>query len=701
MKIWIAALFLCNSGFWSCKSQSYSELEEARRNGELRKACSKHGHPVQPERRINSTTRLIELRKIMESELILATTAVQAYLITSSDEHQSIDVDEYDKRWQYISGFSGSYANIIVTQRKAALWTDGRFHLQADEQIDCNWLLFREGHRHIPTMSEWLKNEFPNATRLGLDPKLVSQHMWNYLGDELKETKIELVALNVSLIDLIWPDKERGKRRYKEVFLLDEEYTGKNYVKKINETRTQLVNHGADAMVVTALDEIAWLLNIRGRDVPNSPYVRSYVILDMEHIYLYVNETQIPQAVRSELHYDSRIYRSDTVILKDYEQIWSDLGTLSQRYKKILIPAHCVYSHGASHAIYQHIFEDRRMLRQSPIIYLKAVKNEVEIKWMLQTNIIDAAAVCDCFAYIAKKIKRGGRLLESQLVTYLNQDRYKQNHSLGNSFTTRVGFASNGAFPKYETTTNTDTQIFKNSTLVLDSGGQYYGGTTEVTRTLHFGEPTDEMKEAYTRVLIGLIQLSTLTFPSNMKMAVADAMARASLWEVGLDYLHETGHGVGSFLGVQESPIKVHFNSEVSAQQTFKPGYFLSIGPGYYRDGVFGIRLENMLQVIEKPWLERTTYSYYGFKTITFVPFEPNLIKFSLLSAQQKKWLNNYNEQIRHLVGEELKKRTRMEGFYWMMDKTQYIPENHSNIIISKPYLIILLNVLSIILIYF
>uniref|UniRef100_A0A6P7GWA3 Xaa-Pro aminopeptidase ApepP-like n=1 Tax=Diabrotica virgifera virgifera TaxID=50390 RepID=A0A6P7GWA3_DIAVI len=636
---------------------TFSQLEEDRRNGELRKACAKHGHAVQPARRLNSTERLIKLREAMVSEVKLETSAIQAYFITSSDEHQSTEVADYDKLWSYISGFTGSYTNIIVTANKAALWTDGRFHLQADEQIDCNWLLFREGHRDIPTMAEWIMKQFPHGSRLGLNPKLVSHHMWNQLEHELKGSRIQLVALNVSLVDIIWPKNERPEKINKEAFFLEEEYTG------TKPTAT----------------------------LPNQKMVTLRRSLNIFRNQLVPSDSEDPPALPQP---------KVVTTLKEYDDIWSDLGTLSQRYHKVLIPSHCVYSAGASHAIYEHIFENRRMLKQSPIIYLKAVKNEVEIKWMHYTSIRDAAAVCDCFAYIKKKMGRHEKIMESDLVQYLNEYRYEQNHSLGNSFRTRVAFASNAAFPSYETTDNTNTQIFNNSTVVLDSGGQYYGGTTEVTRTLHFGEPTDQMQDAYTRVLIGLMQLSTLTFPSNMKMAVADAMARASLWEAGLDYLHETGHGIGSFLGVHESPIKVHFNSEVSAQQVFKPGYFLSNAPGYYKEGVFGVRLGNVLQVVEKPWLRHSTQSYYGFRTITYVPFEPNLIKRHLLSIHQIKWLNQYNEQVRHLVGEELKKQNRMDGFYWMMEKTQYIPENHSTYLHSTPYLI-LLNIVFVIKYYF
>ncbi|KAJ8963735.1 hypothetical protein NQ314_005414 [Rhamnusium bicolor] len=547
----------------------------------------------------------------MISETDLGTHAIQAYLVTSGDEHQSTEVEAYEKRRQYISGFSGSYGDALITLSKAALWTDGRYHLQADEQIDCNWLLFREGHRHVPKMSQWLKEHLPKGGRIGLNPKLVSEYKWNKLKSELKGSSLELVALNVSLIDFIWPNNERSKRQNKASFVVGIEYTGKSYTTKINETRTEMVKLGADAMVVTSLDEIAWLLNIRGRDVPFSPFLRSYVILDMRNIFLYVNISQLNDQTKEYLHSGSTIVEKDSVI------------------------------EGASHAIYEHIFADRRLPRQSPIIYLKAVKNSVEIKGMQDANIRDAAAIAS-----------GEVLTEQDLVQYLDEYRYEQYTSFGNR------------------------------------------GTTVVTRTVHFGDPTDDMREAYTRVLIGMIELSTLTFPSNMKMAVADALARASLWEIGLDFEQETGHGVGAFLGTHESPIMVHFDSEISRQQTFKPGYFLSNAPGFYREGDFGVRLENMLEVVEKAWLKHTSgHTFLGFRTVTFVPFEPKLTKLSLLSTQQRRWLNKYNEDVRQLVGSELKKQNRMNGFYWMMEKTKYIPEyGHSNIFASNPLLLILSN---------
>ncbi|KAL1490820.1 hypothetical protein ABEB36_013449 [Hypothenemus hampei] len=670
-------VFLLFSG---CVFVSFAYDEELIAKGELRKACSKHGNAIPPARRINSTLRLIELRQLMDSEVRLGTHPVDAYLVTSSDEHQSVEVDEYDRRREYISGFSGSYGDAIITRDKAVLWTDGRYHLQADEQIDCNWLLMREGHKNIPTRSQWLKEQFPNGTRLGVNPKLISEYMWKGIKHELAGAKIHLIALNVSLIDEIWPKEQRPRKRTKDAFILDIKYAGKNYTSKLEEVRMLVQQAGADAMVVTSLDEIAWLLNIRGRDIPYSPFLRSYLILDMDNVFLYVNPKQLQQNdVLRYLHAQSGLRHYDTVQIRNYSEIWADLRTKSQLYNKILIPAHCVYSEGASHAIYEHIFPDKRLPYQSPIIYLKSVKNQMEIEGMKRAHVKDGAAMCDFLAYIETQMAKGRIFTEVDLANILDDFRYEQLESLGNSFRTIVGFAGNGAQPHYTPTKNTNAVIFDNATVVIESGAQYYEGTTSVTRSVHYGEPDVLMKEAYTRVLLGQIVFSTLTFPNNMKIAEADILARSSLWEIGLDYLHESGHGVGSFSGVKESPIAIQYDLEVSTKQTFKAGYFFTIEPGYYKEGYFGVRLQNIFEVVEKPWLAHTSgHKYLGFKTLTLVPYQQKLMAMELLSTPQRKWLNRYNEEIRQEVGAELKRQGKMDGFYWMMENTKYIPENKS-----------------------
>ncbi|RZB41166.1 xaa-Pro aminopeptidase 1-like, partial [Asbolus verrucosus] len=447
-------------------------------------------------------------------------------------------------------------------------------------------------------------------------------------------------------------------------------------------------------MVVTALDEIAWLLNIRSRDIPYSPFVRSYLIVDMFGVMFYVNESQLRKNHIKKHFEQTRGHTRNTVKIKDYNAICNDLKTFSQVYKKILIPSHYVYSLGASRYISNCTNHEKKMLHhQSPIIEMKAKKNPTEIEGMYNAHIRDAAAMCEFFSYFESRVNAGDHFTELDIVKKLNEFRFEQKYSLGNSFRTIAAYGSNGARPHYEPTPNTNAKISKDKTLVLDSGGQYFGnGTTDVTRTLHLGTPTKEQKNAYTRVLIGQIQLSTLTFPENMKTSVADVMARAPLWEVGLDYSHPTSHGIGSFLSVHESPISVYFD-DPSFHQKLKPGYFLSNEPGFYKEDDFGIRLENVMEVVEKNLPRVDGISFLGFKVVTLVPYEPKLIDLSLLSFRQRKWLNFYNDQIRRHVGRELRNQNFINGYNWMMEKTKSIPEyGHGNVVRSYSLFVLSAN---------
>ncbi|XP_045466306.1 xaa-Pro aminopeptidase 1-like [Harmonia axyridis] len=656
------------------RSEELLRIERMRISGELRKACSKRGNAVLPATRVNTTMALLQLRKIMNQSTVIGEDAIDGYIITSDDEHQTEFVSEYDRRRQFITGFSGSHGTAIVTQAKAALWTDGRYHLEADDQMSCDWLLLRSGQRDIPTMSEWLKKEFPKGARIGVDPKFISEHMWQTFISDFKNTSLTLVPIGINLIDMIWT-KERPTKRNKSVFIQQEKYAGRSWISKVEDLRNQTRILGADAIIVTALDEIAWLLNIRGRDVPYSPFVRSYVLVDMVKVILYINQTQMIKHNVKAHFLNTEGVSEHSFEFKDYNDVWTDLPTQTQAYNRLLIPTLCEMSLGASHAIYELIPQHKQFPNHSPIIYMKAVKNPTEIEGMKNAHIRDAAAMCEFFAYLDERFKENDVFTELDLVKTLDEFRFAQEMSIGNSFRTIVAFGTNAAYPRYEPRNITNKVIFNNSTLILDSGGQYLDGTTDVTRTIHLGVPTQAQRRAYTKVLIGHIQMSTLTFPENLHVSSVDVLARAPLWEVGLDYLHPTSHGVGSFLAVHESPIKVEFKSY--GNQTFKPGYFLSLEPGYYSEGEFGVRLENVVEVVEKKWLPPVHgYKFLGFKDRTLVPYNSKLLDMELLSSFHRRWLNKYNKKIRTLVGLELKKQMLEKGFRWLMDNTAYIPEN-------------------------
>ncbi|GLV45292.1 uncharacterized protein CBL_05392 [Carabus blaptoides fortunei] len=661
--------------------------------GSRRKACSFRGILPQPPGRVDTTQRLTNLREHMVRESAVEGHAIDAYIITSGDEHQSEVVAVTDRRREYISGFSGSSGDAIVTLDKAALWTDGRYHIQADEEINCKWLLMKQGRSEIPTAAEWLKRNLKPGSRIGADPKLIPNTEWTTLKKQLENSSIHLVEVRKNLIDLIWI-KDRPPASNKLVYEWEMKYAGKTWIEKVTEVREELAEYGADAMVVTALDEIAWLLNIRGRDIPNSPFVTSYVILSMEEIHFYVDNKKIKETIQQHLQMKPG-GNPRSVTLHEYDDIWTSLRTLSQQWHKILLPSKWVYTAGVSRAIYTTVPEEKRLSKPSPIMYLKAQKNEVEIQGMETASIRDSAALIDFLSYFEEQFHRGEYWDELKVIKTLDQYRYAQKLGKGSSFETIAAFGPNGAKPHYESSNITNLHINKSSTLLLDSGGQYLDGTTDVTRTLHFGIATEEQRHAYTKVLMGAIDLSSLVFPSNLKTYIADVMARAPLWDDGLDYMHGTGHGVGAFLGVHESPISVSYLASKDGQ-TFHIGNFFSNEPGYYKEGEFGIRLENVLEVIHKYQGKKhyTGEIFLGFKDITLVPYEPKLINNHMLTVYHKRWLNDYNTRIRSFVGAELKKQKKMSAFYWMMEKTKNIPEYGSYSTAHKhtPYMYIVIT---------
>ncbi|XP_049771158.1 xaa-Pro aminopeptidase 1-like [Schistocerca cancellata] len=636
-----------------------------------RRACPATAEDPQPAARVGTEARVRRLRSLMRDPRHL----LDAYLVTSSDQHQSEFLARSDRRLEWISGFSGSYGEAVVTAQRgggeggqAALWTDGRYHAQADDQLDCGWQLVRHGVVQL-SVQGWLSDVLHvPAARVGADPHLLPHTDWHALSVDLASINVTLVEIRENLIDKIWTERMMFKKYPAHV--LPVEYAGETWENKVSRLRSHLALTGADAMVVTALDEVAWLLNIRGHDIPYYPVVHAYVIVSQNMLLLFIDPANLSDEVREHLKIE-KCFSANCFSVRPYSSILAGLHTESQQWNTVLLPTECTYSKGASQAIYSAVSENKWMPQQSPIIFMKSVKNSAEIRGMQNAHIRDAAALCDFFAYMEQRMKDGFIWDELTVAETVDEFRREQKLSRGPSFATIAGFGPNGALPHYEPNNITSLTIDNSSMLVLDSGGQYLDGTTDVTRTLHFGEPTDFQKEVYTRVLIGSIQMASLIFPEDVQTSNIDVLARAPLWKVGLDYQHGTGHGIGSYLSVHESPIIVVYST---GNETFQKGQFFSNEPGYYKEGHFGVRLENILEVERRQTEHQSHKTYYGFKTVTLVPYEPKLIKEEMLTSEQRDWLNEYNSQIRSLVGAELKHQKRMKGFYWMMSKTGYVP---------------------------
>uniref|UniRef100_A0A8D8AK84 Xaa-Pro aminopeptidase 2 n=1 Tax=Culex pipiens TaxID=7175 RepID=A0A8D8AK84_CULPI len=617
--------------------------------------------------------RLQSIRNEMRTRPSTQSTEVDAYLVTSYDEHMSDHLMESDQRLKFLSGFSGNSGEAVVTGKSAALWVDARFYDQADHEVNCDWKIFRRGEH--PTIGEWIMNELPGDSRVGADPHFVPHSLWINLDRQLNSEFIKLVKLHRNLVDLVWgsrrPLPRSGSVKVHPMWL-----AGDSWDAKVNRLRSNLTAMRCDAMIVTSLTEVAYILNVRGSDIPYTPVFKAYLLISNREIILYTNKTRINVGLVNHLKSHS-CHNEYCVQLKEYQDVWRDLRTLSQHWKRILVPTAAVFDMGASEAIHGAIPRELVLDRPSPVIFMRAQKNEIEKQGMKKAHIRDGAAMCEVLSFLEDRFLAGDHFTELSLSREVDRRRKIQDLNEGVSFRTIVAFGPHSAIPHYSSSNRTNVEITEFSTVLIDSGGQYQDGTTDVSRTVHLGEPTPEQIRAYTNVLIGMIRLSVLTFPENLKPAELDALARGPVWGDMNDYPHGTGHGIGSYLSVHESPISISYTSK--QRYGFKEGYFFSNEPGYYKSGDFGIRLENVLEVLDTGKVHPSGAKFLSFQDVTLVPFEPKMIDRSLLSAPEVKWINDYNARIRTLVGEELKRKQKMDAFYWMMNKTRNVPEYRSD----------------------
>lgn len=515
---------------------------------------------INPPTRVDTTERVIKLREEMEKSNLTG------YIIPSDDEHQSEYVAEADERRKYISGFSGSAGTAVVTLDQQALWTDGRYFLQAENELDCHWILMKEGEENVPTILEWLGN-LSSGSLVGADSKLISASTWLSNAEALQPSGIEMVEVEPNLVDSIWDEDGRPPYVQDEIFVHDIIYAGKSWQDKVSEVREIMATEGAEMLILTALDEVAWLLNLRGSDIPYNPVFRSYVAVTTDEVNLFVPLNKTTEAVKQHL-----TSAAETVNIQDYTSFIDYLNTTTA--SKVMIPDAYSYAGGASYAVYSKIQEDARMLVTSPVLLKKAQKNSIEIQGMKNAHVKDAVALCDFLNFMEKEITSGQNWTEISAADKLAEYRAEQDGAMGLSFSTISGYGPNGAIIHYRPSNATDATISNTSLYLLDSGGQYLDGTTDVTRTLHYGEATPYMTETYTRVLMGHIDLASAVFPVGTVDTRVDILARQPLFEIGLDYNHGTGHGIGMFLGVHEAPTQVRIYG--IEDHPFHVGYFFS-----------------------------------------------------------------------------------------------------------------------------
>jgi Xaa-Pro aminopeptidase len=574
----------------------------------------------------------------------LARQGLDAFILSRADEHQNEYVPPSEERVAWLTGFTGSAAIIVVLADKAALFTDGRYTLQAKDQIDGK--LFSIEHMIEKPASKWLAENLSTGAALGYDPWRTTADGVERLEKAAKEAGARLVAIKENPVDAVW--RERPAPPLTSVVLHDLKYAGENAAKKIARIREVLAKEKVGVAVLSDPASVAWTFNIRGNDVAHTPLPLSWAILPREgEPQLFVDSRKLSNEVRDALAKlaDIREPRELEVELHEASRgksVRLDSATAPARLAEIVQAAGGDISRGAD-----------------PVTNLKAVKNDTEISGMRAAHLRDGVALTRYLAWLEREAP-GGKISEIDAVAALETFRRETGKLKEISFPTISGAGPNGAIVHYRVTEATNRKLKSGELFLVDSGAQYEDGTTDVTRTVAIGKPNQEMRERFTLVLKGHIAVARAVFPEGTNGAQLDPFARRALWEVGLDFDHGTGHGVGSYLSVHEGPARI---SKLGSAQLLA-GMILSNEPGYYKAGAYGIRIENLLLVekrkagIEKPLL--------GFETLTFAPIDLRLVEPKLMTTEEIAWLNDYHAKVRAKLESALNAEERK----WLIQAT-------------------------------
>ncbi|XP_017025563.1 xaa-Pro aminopeptidase ApepP [Drosophila kikkawai] len=587
---------------------------------------------------MKSTTQILgKLRELMQRAKVGDSASIAAYIVPSDDAHQSEYQCQHDERRAFVSGFDGSAGTAVITTETALLWTDGRYYQQAEKQLDDNWVLMKDGLTTTPSIGAWLAKNLAKGSSVGVDPRLLSFRGWKPIETELNSAECQMVPIESNLIDEVWSGAGQPARTSNSIISLKLEHAGVPVERKWETVRQQMKDKNADALVVSALDEIAWFLNLRGSDIDFNPVFFAYLIVTNDELLLFVDSAKLPGDFASHqqennvkitvLPYESIGLEISKIVSGKESKIW--IAPTSSYYLTALIP------------------KSRRLQEVTPVCVLKAIKNEVEIEGFINSHVRDGVALCQYFAWLENQLEIGAEVDEISGSDKLEAFRRSKDKYMGLSFTTISASGPNGSIIHYHPRDETKRKITKNEIYLCDSGAQYLDGTTDVTRTLHFGEPTEFQKEAYTRVLKGQLSFGSTIFPAKVKGQVLDTLARKALWDVGLDYGHGTGHGVGHFLNVHEGPMGVGIRL-MPDDPGLQANMFISNEPGFYQDGEFGIRVEDIVQIVPATQSPHN-FSNRGaltFKTITMCPKQTKMIKKELLSEAEVRLLNSYHQQV-------------------------------------------------------
>lgn len=572
--------------------------------------------------------RLSALREQMKKD------GLDGFVVPICDEHMSEYVGDYAQRLAWLTGFGGSAGSAVVLKDKAAMFVDGRYTIQVRDQVDGN--LYEYVGTADKSVTDWLGENAPEGSAIGYDAWLHTQDWVKSAEARLAKRNAKLVAVKSNPIDAVWKDQPEPSLLKLDV--QPDEFSGKSASEKRADIAAWLKEEGLDATIIAALDSVAWAFNIRGKDITNTPVPRGYAIVKADgSAELFVAPEKLTDEVR--------VHLGNAVALRDYSDFPAALTEYADQ-KIGVDPERSVA------AIFGQLEEAGAQIvkRRDPTILAKAIKNDTEISGHKAAQARDGAALSKFLHWFSKEAPKGGHD-ELSVAAKLAEFRGQSDKLMDLSFRTISGAGPNGALCHYSVNEETNRKIETGTLYLVDSGGQYRDGTTDVTRTMAVGEPTDEMIKRYTQVLQGHIALAKAVFPEGTTGGQLDILARQYLWADGVDYAHGTGHGVGAYLSVHEGPQRIAafggFNEPLVA------GMICSNEPGYYKDDSFGIRIENLILVEERA-IDGAEKNMLGFETLTFAPLDRRLIDLSILTSDQRQWVDDYHAEVLDIVGPQL-----------------------------------------------
>lgn len=590
---------------------------------------------------MTSTEKIALLRQAMTAQNI------DAFIVFSADPHMSEYLPEEWQERTWLSGFTGSAGFVVVTQNDAALWTDGRYFVQAPAELkDSGIQLMKDGVEGTPDYISWIISMLPQGGTVAVNALATSNTSWTALEQKLAPKKIKVI--DRPLLKEIWTDRIADQKR-NPVFVHPVERAGKTVPQKLEEIRQKMKQLDASAHIISSLDDVAWTLNLRGSDVEANPVFLGYIVLKQDEAVLFVDLDKLePEA--------KKLMEDSAVTVRPYDDFFSYLSEIKD--EQILV------SPNSNQSIFDALQSNNIMIKAPvPGNLMKAQKNETELQGFRTVMQRDGVTMVKFLYWLTQNVGKEP-MTEYSIGRKLLEFRKQGDNFVGESFGSIVGYGGNGAIVHYSAKQDGSKEVTNSGSILVDSGGQYLEGTTDITRTFALGAVTDQFRRDCTLVLKGMIQLSMVKFPRGTRGVQLDAFARMALWKEGKDYAHGTGHGVGSFMNVHEGPQNIRKDMN---DQELLPGMVVSNEPGFYLENQYGIRHENLVAVRE--WKKTESGTFYEFETLTICPFDRNVLDLDLITPQEKEWLNSYHEWCREKLENDLEGEVKE----WFMEQVKAV----------------------------